>query len=125
MTDHNATTGVLVTTSWFSRSSEQFAQRNRITLINGAELKHLLNSTWASTSFRELVRRDGCARPTTPRPASPDRPPIRPSSFCEDGLTQTLRSSLPAGGPDRLLPPATGRTRLAAVLGGPTATVLP
>jgi hypothetical protein len=34
MTDHNATTGVLVTTSWFSRTSEQFAQRNRITLIN-------------------------------------------------------------------------------------------
>lgn len=43
MTDHNATTGVLVTTSWFSRTSEQFAQRNRITLINGAELKHLIN----------------------------------------------------------------------------------
>ncbi|MEV4496377.1 restriction endonuclease [Micromonospora arborensis] len=42
MTDHNATTGVLVTTSWFSRTSEQFAQRNRITLINGAELKHLI-----------------------------------------------------------------------------------
>ncbi|WP_433476384.1 restriction endonuclease [Spirillospora sp. CA-142024] len=42
MADHNATTGVLVTTSWFGRASEQFAQRNRITLINGAELKHLL-----------------------------------------------------------------------------------
>jgi restriction system protein len=42
MTDHNATTGVLVTTAWFSRTSEQFAQRNRITLINGAELKHLI-----------------------------------------------------------------------------------
>jgi restriction system protein len=42
MTDHNATTGVLVTTSWFSRNSEQFAQRNRITLINGAEVKHLI-----------------------------------------------------------------------------------
>jgi restriction system protein len=42
MTDHNATTGVLVTTSWFSRRSEEFAQRNRITLINGAELKHLI-----------------------------------------------------------------------------------
>lgn len=42
MTDHNATTGVLVTTSWFSRTSEQFAKRNRITLINGAELKHLI-----------------------------------------------------------------------------------
>lgn len=42
MSDHNATTGVLVTTSWFGRASEQFAQRNRITLINGAELKHLI-----------------------------------------------------------------------------------
>lgn len=42
MTDHNATTGVLVTTSWFSRTSEQFAQRNRIKLINGAELKYLI-----------------------------------------------------------------------------------
>jgi restriction system protein len=42
MADHNATTGVLVTTSWFGRASEQFASRNRITLINGAELKELL-----------------------------------------------------------------------------------
>lgn len=42
MADHNATTGVLVTTSWFGRASEQFANRNRITLINGAELKQLL-----------------------------------------------------------------------------------
>lgn len=42
MTDHNATTGVLVTTSWFGRASEEFAKRNRITLINGAELKHLI-----------------------------------------------------------------------------------
>jgi restriction system protein len=42
MADHNATTGVRVTTSWFGRASEQFAQRNRITLINGAELKHLI-----------------------------------------------------------------------------------
>lgn len=42
MADHNATNGVLVTTSWFGRSSEEFANRNRITLINGAELKHLI-----------------------------------------------------------------------------------
>jgi restriction system protein len=42
MADHNATTGVLVTTSWFGRASEQFANRNRITLINGAELKQLV-----------------------------------------------------------------------------------
>jgi restriction system protein len=45
MADHNATTGVLVTTSWFGRASEQFAQRNRITLINGAELKQLVKKT--------------------------------------------------------------------------------
>jgi restriction system protein len=42
MTDHNASTGVLVTTSWFGRASEEFAARNRIRLINGAELKHLV-----------------------------------------------------------------------------------
>ncbi len=42
MADHNATTGVLVTTSWFGRASEEFAKRNRITLINGAELKQLI-----------------------------------------------------------------------------------
>jgi restriction system protein len=28
MADHNATTGVLVTTSWFGCASEQFAGRN-------------------------------------------------------------------------------------------------
>jgi restriction system protein len=44
MADHNATTGVLVTTSWFGRASEQFANRNRITLVNGAELKQLIKS---------------------------------------------------------------------------------
>ncbi len=42
MSDHNATAGVLVTTSWFSRACEQFARRNRITLINGAELGQLI-----------------------------------------------------------------------------------
>lgn len=42
MADHTATTGVLVTTSWFGRASEQFANRNRITLVNGAELKQLI-----------------------------------------------------------------------------------
>jgi restriction system protein len=42
MSDHNAATGVLVTTSWFGRASEQLARRNRITLINGAELKQLI-----------------------------------------------------------------------------------
>ncbi|MBV9444324.1 MAG: restriction endonuclease [Streptosporangiaceae bacterium] len=42
MSDHNATAGVLVTTSWFSEAGEQFARRNRITLINGAELGQLI-----------------------------------------------------------------------------------
>ena len=42
MADHNATTGVLVTTSWFGRASEQSVNRNRATLINGAELKQLI-----------------------------------------------------------------------------------
>jgi restriction system protein len=42
MADHNATTGALVTRSWFGRASEEFAKRNRITLIDGAELKHLV-----------------------------------------------------------------------------------
>lgn len=42
MADHNAMRGVLVTTSWFGRASEQFANRNRIVLINGAELKQLV-----------------------------------------------------------------------------------
>ena len=42
MADHNAMRGVLVTTSWFGRTSEQFANRNRIVLINGAELKQLI-----------------------------------------------------------------------------------
>ena len=46
MADHNATTGVLVTTSWFGRASEQFANRNRITLINSAELKQLLKAAF-------------------------------------------------------------------------------
>ena len=44
MADHNAMTGVLVTTSWFGRASEQFANRNRIKLINGAELKQLIKT---------------------------------------------------------------------------------
>ena len=42
MADQHTTAGVLVTTSWFSRAGEQFAQRNRITLIDGAELGQLI-----------------------------------------------------------------------------------
>ncbi|HUC25312.1 MAG TPA: restriction endonuclease [Streptosporangiaceae bacterium] len=58
MADHNATTGVLVTTSWFGRASEQFANRNRITLINGAELKQLI---------KEHLHRDVIPGTTPPR----------------------------------------------------------
>ena len=42
MAEHNAATGVLISTSWFGRASEQFARRNRITLVNGAELARLI-----------------------------------------------------------------------------------
>jgi restriction system protein len=58
MADHNATTGVLVTTSWFGRASEQFAKRNRITLINGAELKQLI---------KEHLKRDVVPGTSPPR----------------------------------------------------------
>jgi restriction system protein len=75
MTDHNATTGVLVTTSWFSRTSEQFAQRNRITLINGAELKHLIKQYLGVDVVPGPAHRSGCEHQTTPRPASRVRVP--------------------------------------------------
>jgi len=68
MADHNATTGVLVTTSWFGRASEEFAQRNRITQINGSELKHLIKENWGSTSFQEQVHHVASTRPTTHKP---------------------------------------------------------
>ncbi|WP_052710716.1 restriction endonuclease [Pseudofrankia sp. DC12] len=42
MNDHNAATGMVVTTSWYGPSSIAFAKRNRITLIKGAELKHMI-----------------------------------------------------------------------------------
>ncbi len=43
MADHNAATGMVVTTSWFGPSSIAFAKRsNRITLVKGAELKHMI-----------------------------------------------------------------------------------
>lgn len=42
MSDHNASTGVLITTSWFGRASEEYARRNRITLIDGAELSQAI-----------------------------------------------------------------------------------
>ncbi|ONH25543.1 hypothetical protein BL253_27320 [Pseudofrankia asymbiotica] len=42
MADHNAATGMVVTTSWFGPSSIAFAKRNRITPVKGAELKHMI-----------------------------------------------------------------------------------
>jgi restriction system protein len=58
MADHNATRGVLVTTSWFGRASEQFANRNRITLVHGGELKHLI---------KEYLKRDVIPGTSPPR----------------------------------------------------------
>jgi restriction system protein len=40
--DQGATKGILVTTSWFGDASRRFANRNRIQLIDGRELKDLL-----------------------------------------------------------------------------------
>jgi restriction system protein len=44
MDDKRATTGILVTTSWFGSASRQFAanRQERLRLIEGPELKHLL-----------------------------------------------------------------------------------
>lgn len=39
--DQGATKGILVTTSWFGNESRRFANRNRIQLIDGRELKDL------------------------------------------------------------------------------------
>jgi len=76
MADHNATTGVLVTTSWFGRASEQFANRNRITLVNGAELKqlikeHLKMDVIPGTSPPRRLRASDNTQTGRPGPASP------------------------------------------------------
>jgi restriction system protein len=76
MADHNATTGVLVTTSWFGRASEEFAKRNRITLINGAELKHLVKEhlnidVIPGTSPPRRLRASDNAQTGRPGPAQP------------------------------------------------------
>lgn len=43
MEDQKAGTGILVTTSYFGKSTHDFARRNeRVRLIEGPELKHLL-----------------------------------------------------------------------------------
>ena len=75
MADHNATTGVLVTTSWFGRASEQFANRNRITLINGAELKqlikeHLKMDVLPGTAPPRRLRASGNIQTGRPGPAA-------------------------------------------------------
>jgi restriction system protein len=69
MAQHDATTGVLVTTSWFGRDSEQFARRNRITLINGAELRQLI---------REHLNQDVIPGTSPPQRLQPS--PIRPAA---------------------------------------------
>jgi len=76
MADHNATTGVLVTTSWFGRASEQFANRNRITLVNGAELKqliqeHLGRDVIPGTSPPRRLRASANTQTGRPAPADP------------------------------------------------------
>ncbi len=76
MADHNATRGVLVATSWFGRASEQFAMRNRITLINGAELKqlikeHLKTDVIPGTSPPRRVRASDNTQTGRPGPADP------------------------------------------------------
>jgi restriction system protein len=44
MEDKKAGTGILVTTSYFGKASHDFAQRNeRVRLIEGPELKHLIS----------------------------------------------------------------------------------
>ncbi|HEX3960396.1 MAG TPA: restriction endonuclease [Trebonia sp.] len=40
--DKRATVGILVTTAWVGPESKSFAARNRVTIIEGGELKHLL-----------------------------------------------------------------------------------
>jgi restriction system protein len=83
MADHNATTGVLVTTSWFGRASEQFANRNRITLVNGAELKqlikeHLKRGVIPGTTPPRRLRASDNTQTGRPQPA--DQEPVRNSN---------------------------------------------
>ncbi len=76
MADHNAATGVLVTTSWSGRASEQFANRNRITLVNGAELKQLIKEyldkdVLPGTSPPKRLRASANVQTGRPGPAQP------------------------------------------------------
>lgn len=82
MADHNATTGVLVTTSWFGRASEQFANRNRVTLIKGAELKQLI---------KEHLKMDVIPGTTPPRR-------LRASDNTQTGRPDPVSSTDPSRG---------------------------
>ena len=89
MADHNATTGVLVTTSWFGRASEQFANRNRITLINGAELKqlikeHLKMDVLPGTAPPRRLRASGNIQTGRPGPAAR----LTPATTRDDGVSR-------------------------------------
>ena len=87
MADHNATTGVLVTTSWFGRASEQFANRNRVTLINGAELKQLIKEHLKMDVIPARLRPAGSGLPITPRPVGQiQRVRLIPVEARADGL---------------------------------------
>jgi restriction system protein len=90
MADHNATTGVLVTTSWFGRASEEFAKRNRITLINGAELKQLI---------REHLSMDVIPGTSPPRRlhASDNLQTGRPEADQHRGVKSVVAGSAQAG----------------------------
>lgn len=113
MADHNATTGVLVTTSWFGRASEQFANRNRVTLINGAELKqlirdHLKIDVIPGTSPPRRLRasdntqtgRPAPADPASPVPAPADEPAFRPPAR-QPGTRDSPAGSFTARHPER------------------------
>jgi restriction system protein len=59
MSSHNVTAGLLLTTSWFSRACAQSARRNRITLIDGAELRQLINEHLNRDVILGTRRHDG------------------------------------------------------------------
>jgi Restriction endonuclease len=99
----NATTGVLVTTSWFGRASEQFAQRNRITLINDAELKYLLKEHLALDVI------PGTSPPSHSRPSDNAQTGTNDST-CTSNLTRCTMPLVKTTNPDsRLLTYCTGK----------------
>lgn len=67
MVDHHAATGMVVTTSWFGPSSISFAKRsNRITLVKGAELKHLIKRYLGIDVIPGVVEPRGRSASATP-----------------------------------------------------------